>query len=292
MDTDPSKDTRQEQLNASGPTPRALDRYKLRLKRLAASIDSLGILLHVPFVNSRHSFLRRLRGKMSLLEIGVFDKPSLEFLRQNHITIDYADWLSKEELEARAKLLKHHDRDPENIPDIKYILKNGFDQINARYDCVVSHHCVEHQPDLIRHFIDVFSVLNSKGSYLFSLPDKNRCFDRYIPQSTIVDALEAFYLKRTTPSFKSILEHRCFTSQGVLDRTNPYGCRNPRLTERFTAAFTEYCEEDYVDVHCWQFTPGSFKRLYSQIVALGLLPRFRNPRVYPGWSEFYVSIDM
>ena len=138
---------------------------------------------------TREDFLSLLAGKNSLLEIGVFDTPTLNFLYTSNASkvIHYADWFSRDELIERATVIKNAggDRNPSEVPEIKWILSQGYSQINYAYDAVVSHHCLEHQPDLIRHFLDVRSILADGGWYFVSLPDKNFCFDHFIPDIVI-----------------------------------------------------------------------------------------------------------
>ena len=239
-------------------------------------------------IGSRKSFLDLLIGKGTLLEIGPFDRPTLEFLRANSTTVDYADWLSKEQLVLRASQIDG--RNPTQVPDIKYVLAEGWGQIEVKYDAVVSHHCIEHQPDLIRHFLSIKSILNDDGWYLFSLPDKRFCFDHFIPNSNLVDVLEAYYLRRESPSLKSVLEHRCFTSHTFNDGINPYHRKDPNATKSYEAAVNEYASNSYVDVHCWQFTLDSFKALYGQLVSLSYLPEPKDFKGYQGHGEFYVAI--
>lgn len=240
-------------------------------------------------INTRDSFLRLLEPQQSALEIGVFDRPSLEFLLEMGVSVDYADWMSKDELISRAQASEG--RDPQCVPDIKYVLKHGYEQISLRYDAVVSHHCVEHQPDFIRHIWQIRSILAEHGSYFFTLPDKRCCFDHFIPESSIVDILDAFYCARVAPPFKSVLEHRCFTSHSFVDGINPYKSRDPAFVERFNLAFNEFNSIDYVDVHCWIFTPLSFKELYLQLTGFGLLPPCTDLKVYTGSGEFYVAVQ-
>ena len=245
-------------------------------------------------ISSREDFLSLLSDKASLLEIGVFDSPTLDFLAEdNHAkTIHYADWLSRDELVERAGVIQAAGgrRNPSNVPDIQWVLSQGYEQIDRSYDAIVSHHCIEHQPDLIRHFINIRSILSEGGWYLFSVPDKECCFDFFIPEATIVDVLAAYYEKREKPPFKSVLEHRVFTSQNFFDGVNLYDSCNPGMKGRFESAFAEYDQSDYVDVHCWQFTPKSFKKLVCQLAAFKLIPPMDELKVYSANGEFYVAV--
>ena len=240
-------------------------------------------------VQDRMSLMNLLQPCQSILEIGVFDSPSLEFLRGENRTIHYADWLDKESLIRRA--ISVPGRHPEKVPDIQYVLSNGFDQINTRYDAIVSHHCVEHQPNLVQHLVDIQSKLNSGGFYLFSMPDKRRCFDHFIPESTLLDVVEAFYAQRQKPSLKSVLEHRCFTCHDFSTSPDPYIFTSHETRACLDNAFSEFSQNAYVDVHCWQFTPYGFKRLYNQLLSLGIVPSYRDFCIYCAGSEFYVALS-
>ena len=245
-------------------------------------------------ISNRHQFLSLLSGRKSLLEIGVFDSPSLNFLAVSDEApvIHYADFLSREDLVARAERinLSGGSRNPQNVPDIRWTLSDGYEQIDIKYDAVVSHHCVEHQPDLISHFIDIRSILGAGGWYLFSVPNKSNCFDHFIPVSTIVDILNSYYTGCKSPSFRSVLEHRVFTSHSYHDGINPYDSVDPSMRERFQKAFEEYCTHEYVDVHCWQFTPDSLRKILQQLAAFELIPAIDHLRIYPAVGEFYVAI--
>ena len=245
-------------------------------------------------IATREDFLSLLSSKNSLLEIGAFDTPTLNFLYTSNASkvIHYADWFSRDELIERATVIKNAggDRNPSEVPEIKWILSQGYSQINCAYDAVVSHHCLEHQPDLIRHFLDVRSILADGGWYFVSLPDKNFCFDHFIPETTIVDLLDAYYSKRKSPQFKSILEHHVFTSHTYFDGINPYDSYDPGMKKRFEDAFSDYSSSNYVDVHCWQFTPTLFKKIVSQLAALGMIPPIDELKVYRAGREFYAAI--
>jgi hypothetical protein len=252
--------------------------YGLKEGRIASSI------------NNRYEFMKLLIEKYSILEIGVFDTPSIEFLRDGIRTIHYADWLNREQLVARAKEITG--RRHEQIPEINYVLSKGFDQITTKYDAIVSHHCVEHQPDLVRHFQSVISILSAGGWYLFSAPDKRRCFDYYLPESSITDVLSAYYNGQQKPSLKNVIEHRCFTRTNFESVPDPYECNDYALKQCIDSAIIEYSNSEYVDVHCWQLTPHGMKQLIDQLIGFKLLPPYRELKVYCAGFEFFVAIAL
>ena len=240
-------------------------------------------------VDSRDDLLRCLQPAGHLLEIGPFDNPSLEPLRRYDLQIDYADHFSREEMVARASLYPH--RNPDAIPPIRYVLGDGgYGQIQQRYDAVVSHHCLEHQPDLIGHLLQVAELLRPGGAYLFTVPDQRRCFDRHLPPSGLIDVVTAHLERRSRPPLQALVEHKCFTRAYWRDAPNPLVSVGPSTRALLEAALEEYQAHPYVDVHCWKFTNERFRRLVRQLVALAYLPASTSLRTYNLGNEFAVVL--
>ncbi len=225
----------------------------------------------------------------SVLEIGPFDKPAVEFLRGSATKVDYADYLSTDELVARARAIPG--RNPETVPCIKYVLSNGgYEQIHEKYDAVVSQHCLEHQPDLVAHLRQVAGLLNPHGIYLCSMPDRRRCFDRYLAPTDLVNVLVAHLEGRQKPSLESVLEHRCFTVEDWLTAPNPVKQLPVNFRERLDHACLEYQSQSYVDVHCWKFTSESLRLILKCLVALEYLPSSTRIRTYNLGNEFAMAL--
>jgi SAM-dependent methyltransferase len=240
-------------------------------------------------VTNREELLGCLAGASQLLEIGPFDNPSLESLRRPGLQIDYADHFSREEMVDRARL--YPERNPDAIPPIRYVLsRGGYGQIEQRYDAVVSHHCLEHQPDLIGHLLQVAQLLKPAGVYLFTLPDQRRCFDRFLPPTTLIDVVTAHLEQRTRPPLQALVEHKCFTVRPWRDASNPLAEVQPQLRELLNAALEEYQNHPYVDVHCWKFTTERFRRLLRQLTTISYLPQATRWRTYNFCNEFAVVL--
>ena len=257
-------------------------------KSLKSKNLSIGKIFHRKF-NSSNEFLSLLENHNSMLEIGCFDKPSLEKFRNNEkVKISYADWLSQEQLQDRASKIKGRNKD--NVPEIKYVLANGYDQINFNYEAVVSHHCIEHQPNLVAHFNEIYKIIKNTGTYFASIPNKNECFDHFLPESTILDVVTAFLEKREKPSLKSVIEHRSFISHNWVKEENPFESLNPNRMDLYKQNLEEFNNSDYVDVHCWQFTPESFHLIMNQLHFLGIINPISSLEIYPNIGEFYVAL--
>ena len=240
-------------------------------------------------VENRHELLACLGAANQLLEIGPFDNPSLESLRRPGVQIDYADQFSREEMVERARL--YPERDPDAIPPIRYVLgQGGYGQIEQRYDAVVSHHCLEHQPDLIGHLLQVSRLLKPGGVYLFTVPDQRRCFDRYLPPTTLIDVVTAHLEGRTRPPLQALVEHKCFTVAQWREAPNPLEHLQPHLRQLLDSALEEYQSHPYVDVHCWKFTSERFRRLLRHLLTLGYLPEATCWQTYNLGNEFACAL--
>lgn len=239
-------------------------------------------------VSTWPELLHCLHSCRSVLEIGPFDRPAVEFLRGVTVAIDYADYLSTAELVARAREIP--ERNPETVPPIRYVLSNGgYGQIADQYDAVVSQHCLEHQPDLIAHLCQVAGLLRPHGMYFCSMPDRRRCFDRYLAPTTLVNVLAAHFEGRTRPPLESVLEHRCFTVSDWCSAPDPTIHLPMNLRESLNRASLEYLSNAYVDVHCWKFTSESLRRIVINLVALGFLPESTRTRAYNFGDEFAMA---
>jgi len=240
-------------------------------------------------VSNWANLLHFLQPCRSVLEIGPFDRPAVEFLRGSAVAIDYADYLGTAELVARARDIPG--RNPDTVPPIRYVLSDGgYGQINQKYDAVVSQHCLEHQPDLVAHLQQVARLLNPHGLYLCSIPDRRRCFDRYLAPSSLVNVLAAHLEGRTKPALESILEHRCFTVSDWRTAPDPAVQLPMNLRDRLEHACHEFQSNPYVDVHCWKFTSESLRHVIKSLVALGYLPASTRVRAYNLGDEFAMAL--
>jgi SAM-dependent methyltransferase len=125
-------------------------------------------------LRDREDFAALIPKSATALEIGPFCHPLLGGPK-----VSYFDVLSQEALVARACL---HGLDSSTVPYIDYISPTGeLSSVDRRFDVVISSHCLEHQPDLVRHLQEVGQLLFPGGDYFLLVPDKRYCFDHFIP---------------------------------------------------------------------------------------------------------------
>lgn len=219
----------------------------------------------------REAFLAALPS-MPSLEIGPFFSPTL---RGSHVK--YADVLSTAELRERAEAQGF---DKRNVPEIDFVLEAGnLKDVDERFDLVFSSHCIEHQPNLIGHLIDVASLLNEGGKYALVIPDARFCFDASLPLSCISEVLQAYQEDRKAHSMASFIEHFALTTHNFAQThwaTNlAIGNRSWKTIDpaRLKAALESWeLQSGYTDVHAWQFQPISFAEIVHLLISLNLIP--------------------
>jgi SAM-dependent methyltransferase len=203
-----------------------------------------------------------------VLEIGPFTAPCARGPK-----VKYFDILDRTGLIDRATQIGYPIDD---APEIDFVSQTSdLTTVNATFDIVFSCHCIEHQPDLVRHLNEVAALLKPNGAYLLVIPDKRFIFDHYIPESTIAGVLEAHRERRRIHRLSSVVEHRALVTHNDPvrhwkgDHGTPRAHNNSHVIQ---AAMDEYdrSQGKYVDVHAWQFTPHGFRVITQQLHDLGL----------------------
>ena len=226
----------------------------------------------------REGLIRTCESNASVLEIGPFYNPV-----STAKNVSYFDVLDQDDLKARAKAIG---ASPRGVPFVEFVSPDGdLSIVDRSFAAAVSSHCIEHQPDLVRHLRDVGDLLEPGGSYFLIVPDKRYCFDHYIPETTIADVLQADAEKRTRHTLASVIEHRALVTHN--DPAQHWMGSHGELSvqgiaDRIRAATEEYrgAGSSYIDVHAWQFTPANFVVIMKLLYELGLSP-FKTQRVFP-----------
>jgi SAM-dependent methyltransferase len=237
-------------------------------------------------LDSRSDFAALIPEAADSLEIGPFYNPLLRGKRTK-----YFDVLPRRELAARARSLNFPDVD---VPEIDYVSVTGdLGVVGETFDCVLSSHCIEHQPDLVRHLRDVGRLLRPSGRYFVLAPDKRYCFDHFIAESNLADVLEAHVERRARHALKSVIEHRVLTTHNDSSRhwANDHGLYLNDYELRTKAALEEFerSEGSYIDVHAWYLTPTDVKQIVPALRELGYID-LGLERLYPtryGMNEFW-----
>jgi len=226
--------------------------------------------------------------KEAILEIGPFHAPSV-FGGQ----VRYMDVLNTEGLINAVREAGH---DTSRVPQIHYVAPTGgFHMVDRKFAAVFSGHCIEHQPDLVRHLQGVSSILDDDGRYYIACPDKRYCFDHYAPESTVVDILAAYYASHKVHQPRSFIVQHLHRTHNEAARhwSNNHGQQQYMNHENAkTDIFAIPRDDAYHDIHAWQFTPSSFFRMMNFLYAVRLTD-LAPERVYHtrfGTQEFTAAL--
>jgi SAM-dependent methyltransferase len=207
----------------------------------------------------------------SALEIGPFYNPSL--VGPN---VAYFDVLDRDALRARAVT---EGASPDGVPQIDFVSPIGdLGVVDRHFAAAYSAHCVEHQPDLIRHLRQVGDLLDPGGRYYVVVPDRRYCFDHYMASATPGAVIEAHEIGRRVHGLGALIDSRSLTTHNDKTRNwdGDHGSlpSDAALVEASRKAMEEHRASagGYIDIHAWRFTPASFARLMAVLSGLDLIP--------------------
>ena len=109
--------------------------------------------------------------------------------------------------------------------------------------------------------------------------------------------LDAYAEKRVRPSHGQIFDHFINASKrkGNIAWADDGMGGADELVHTFAEAQQHWTRSvstaDYIDVHCWRFTPASFRMLISDLQSLGLINLEIKAEFDTTGCEFYVSLS-
>jgi len=229
------------------------------------------------------------------LEIGPSHNPIAP--KKKGYKVHILDHCSTEEL--RAKYQKHG-LNLDNIEEVDFVWRGqSLPELVGKkhcYDWIIASHVVEHIPDLISFLQQCDDLLNNNGVISLVVPDKRYCFDFFQPVSTTGMLLDANAVKRLRPSPGQVFDHCANASSfngniawSENQRVEPNGLVHSfkDAKERWERASQT---DEYLDVHCWRFTPESFSLVLSDLAELGLINLEIKAQFPTSGCEFYVSL--
>lgn len=208
-------------------------------------------------------------------EIGPLTTPLVSKADGEVIYIDHADTAT-----LREKYRDHPDVDVDAIVQVDAIW--GEQTIaealgpDRKVDYVVASHVVEHAPDLVTWLAELASVLRPGGSVRLAVPDRRFCFDYLREDTRLTDVLAAYFNRARRPQVREVIDseiyHRHVDLAGAWAGTvETAAALGPEELERAFRFADRAQRGEYVDVHCWAFTPASFAGVMEQLGALGLI---------------------
>jgi predicted SAM-dependent methyltransferase len=189
----------------------------------------------------------------------------------------------------------------ENIEEVDFVWQGeSFQELIGKtscYDWIIASHVIEHVPDLISYLQQCESLLKPTGIFSLVIPDKRYCFDYFSSSSSTGSVLDAYAENRVRPSHGQIFDHIANASKrngNIAWSLDEQGGAD-ELVHTFAEAQAHWLKSvsttDYMDIHCWRFTPASFRLLVSDLQALGLINLEVKVEFETTGCEFYVSLS-
>ena len=230
------------------------------------------------------------------LEIGALMNPILD---KRSSRVEYVDRASTEEL--RRWYAINDKVDPTKLVEVDHVWGSQtlFECVGGRriYDYVVASHVIEHVPDLFGWLTEIASVLADDGIASFVVPDKRYTFDVLRRTSSESELVDAYVRGLRRPDPRQIFDH--FTGFRDVDGVQ---LRNGLSADAIPSPhdqkhLLDLCRHtiasgDYIDAHCWVFTPRTFVAALDLGSRLDILP-FEIAAVSPTPDhahEFFVSL--
>jgi len=231
------------------------------------------------------------------LEIGPSHNPIAP--KAKGFNVHVLDHASAEELRIKYN---GHGVNLDNIEKVDFIWRGeSFQELIGEtgcYDWIIASHVIEHVPNFISYLQQCEALLKPSGILSLVIPDKRYCFDYYSSSSSTGSVLDAYAENRVRPSHGQVFDHISNASK----RNNNIAWGEDGLggADELVHTFAEAQEHwarsvstlDYIDVHCWRFTPASFRLLISDLQSLGLIGLEIKAEFNTTGCEFYVSLGM
>ena len=229
------------------------------------------------------------------LEVGPSHNPIAP--KRKGFNVHILDHVGTEELRAKYQ---GHGVNLDNIEDVDFVwsgqpLPELIGQMGC-YDWIVASHVIEHMPDLISFLQQCEALLKTDGILSLVIPDKRYCFDYFSPFSTTGNVLDAWAEKRVRPSAGQVYDHIANAAKRLgniawgPDDNGGADALVHTLDEAKAHWMRASSTSDYIDVHCWRFTPTSFRLILSDLQSLNLINLHIKTEFDTSGCEFFVSL--
>ncbi len=229
------------------------------------------------------------------VEIGPLAWPLVRKHEGNVIYVDFAD----------AEFLKNKYRDSGTVP-LEQIVEvdaiwgaNTLQQaIGERsVDYIIASHVIEHVPDLLGWLSELSAILKPDGQIRLAIPDRRFSFDYLRRETSLADILSAYLVKARVPQpvqiFDFVLNYVDVDKNAAWeDSFDPELLQRKNTFEDARPLAEKSLQGEYIDVHCWVFTPRTFAQLFAELANQRLIDMECTSffDTAPGEYEFFVTL--
>jgi SAM-dependent methyltransferase len=248
------------------------------------------------FLSRRDKILFGINRKGLGLEIGPSHNPVAP--KSEGFNVHILDVESQEGLRAKYQ---GHGVNLDNIEPVDFVwdgrpLTELVGKANC-YDFIIASHVIEHVPDFITFLQECEKLLAENGILSLVVPDKRYCFDYFSPLTTTGNIVDAWKDKRTRPSPGQIFDYFANSAKrgDAIAWADDKKGGATNLCHEFYEAKAHYQRtldsEEYIDVHCWRFTPSSFALIISDLKKLDFYSLSIVKQFETSGCEFYISLS-
>jgi hypothetical protein len=205
------------------------------------------------------------------LEIGALHHPIVDRADASVLYVDHADTAT---LHAKYE----DDTDVPTMVDVDVAWGDRMlaDALGDRapVDWVIASHVIEHVPNLVGWLDQLGDVMRDGAVLSLAIPDKRYCFDIYRRETDPADVVGAWLSDSRRPSLATVYEF--YARHTDVNATHAWaGAYGIEPVEDDVDRGLEWARkaataDEYVDVHCWTFTPESFVATLRTLFRIGL----------------------
>jgi predicted SAM-dependent methyltransferase len=230
------------------------------------------------------------------LEIGPSHNPIAP--KKDGFNVRILDHASTQDLK---KKYAGHGVNLDNIEEVDYVWsgENFEDLVGGAeiFDWIIASHVIEHVPDLINFLNQCDRILKKEGKLSLVVPNKFFCFDYFSSLTMTGEILDAHIQKRSRPTPGQIFNHfaNASTRFGLIAWADDGQGKPDALAHKISDAkeyfFRAHNSEEYIDTHCWRFTPESFNLILSELNYLNLINLGSIQNFDTEGCEFFVTLQ-
>jgi hypothetical protein len=219
-------------------------------------------------------------GSQKGLEFGALNNPTVDPSRADVRFIDFTD---------TANLREQHRAYPERVNalvEVTYIWSGSgslADVIGTGelFEWAIASHVIEHVPNILGWLRGIAEVLRPGAVFNLAIPDCRFTFDVDCPRSTIGQVVEADLLSYTYPSIRQAFDF-CFHAKAIEPgaiwqsetdvKSLPAFAGEGAWRLAYDHARNILSKGEYIDSHCWIFTPFSYVDILEGLSMVGIMP--------------------